>query len=42
VAPNQYEVIYANMPMWGLAKAGIQVPAVDRLSGARDRMGNSE
>jgi hypothetical protein len=41
VAPNQYEVIYANMPMWGLAKAGTQVPAVGRLSGARDRMGNS-
>jgi hypothetical protein len=41
VAPNQYEVVYSNMPTWGLAKAGEQVPAVGRLSGARDRMGTS-
>jgi hypothetical protein len=41
VAANQYEVVYANMPSWGLAKAGEQVPAIGRLSGAKDRMGTS-
>lgn len=39
VAAGRYECVYANMPRWGLAAAGEQVPAVGRMSEAKTRMG---
>ena len=38
VEPHYSESIYVNMPRWGLAVAGEQVPAVGRMSEARTRM----
>ena len=39
VAASRYECVYANMPLWGMARAGEQVPATGRRQGAKDRMG---
>ena len=36
-----YECVYANMPRFGLAKAGKMVPAVGRLQSAKSRLGES-
>jgi hypothetical protein len=36
--PGHYEAIYANMPAFGLAKAGTSVPAQGRYEGARGRL----
>ncbi len=38
VAPGQYEVVYNNMPLFGLAKATSSVPASGRREGAVGRM----
>ena len=38
VAPGQYETVYANMPRFGLAKAGEMVPAVGSMSSAAARL----
>lgn len=38
VQAGSYECVYVNMPRWGLAVAGEQVPAVGRMSEARTRM----
>ena len=38
VRAGDYEAIYANMPPFGLAKAGSMAPAVGRLQTARSRM----
>jgi len=39
VAPGQYEAIYGNMPVYGLAKAAEHAPATGRKETARRRMG---
>jgi|SRR5579859_3766445 len=39
VAPNQYESVYGNMPVFGLAAAAEHVPAVGRRETARLRLG---
>lgn len=39
VRNGQYECVYANMPRFGLAKAGSMVPATGRLRDARSRLG---
>ena len=39
VQPKQYEAVYGNMPVFGLAKAMQHVPAVGRLETARLRIG---
>ncbi len=39
VGPGQYEAIYANMPRFGLAKAGEMVPALGRMQHAKSRLG---
>jgi len=39
VQPGQYEVVYGNMPVFGLAAATRHVPAVGRLETARRRLG---
>jgi hypothetical protein len=39
VKAGQYEAIYANMPLFGLAAAGQAVPATGRRQSARGRMG---
>ena len=39
VATGRFETGYGNMPRWGLAAAGEHVPAVGRMSTARERMG---
>ena len=39
VQPGQYEVVYGNMPVFGLAAATKHVPAVGRLETARRRLG---
>jgi hypothetical protein len=41
VAPGEYECVYVNMPRWGLANAGEQVPAVGRMNDAKGRMGSA-
>jgi len=38
VAAGQYECVYANMPLWGLAGAGEHVQAVGRMNDAKSRM----
>ena len=38
VQAASYECVYVNMPRWGLAVAGEQVPAVGRMNEARTRM----
>jgi hypothetical protein len=42
VKAGQYESVYANMPVFGLARAGSMVPAVGRLQSAMSRMGRPE
>ncbi len=39
VQPKDYEVVYVNMPVWGLAQASQHVPAVGPLETARRRLG---
>jgi hypothetical protein len=39
VEPGQYEVVYANMPVFGLAAATQHAPARGRLETARRRLG---
>ncbi|HEY4357512.1 MAG TPA: DUF4188 domain-containing protein [Acidobacteriaceae bacterium] len=39
VPAGAYECVYANMPRFGLAKAGEMLPAVGRMQSARDRLG---
>jgi Monooxygenase af470-like len=39
VQPEDYEVVYVNMPVWGLAQATEQVPAVGQRETARRRLG---
>jgi hypothetical protein len=39
VAPGQYEAIYGNMPVFGLAQATEHAPATGRRETARRRMG---
>ncbi|SNS40014.1 protein of unknown function [Granulicella rosea] len=38
VNPGQFETVYANMPRWGLAAAGEQVPATGKRNDAKSRM----
>jgi hypothetical protein len=38
VAAGEYECVYGNMPLIGLARAGEHVPAVGRMADARSRM----
>ena len=38
---GMYECVYSNMPKFGLGKAGDHVPAVGKLSAARDRINKS-
>ncbi len=42
VKAGQYEAIYANMPAFGLAKAGSLVPAVGRMDRAKSRLDRAE
>jgi len=39
VKAGEYEAVYANMPRYGLAKAGEMVPAVGRMQSAKTRLG---
>lgn len=39
VAAGSYESVYANMPQWGLARAGEHMEAVGRMKDARSRIG---
>ena len=39
VQPGHYEVVYGNMPIFGLAAATKQVPAIGSLETARRRLG---
>ncbi len=39
VQRGEYEVVYVNMPVWGLAQASQHVPAVGRRETARRRLG---
>ncbi len=39
VSAGNYETVYANMPRYGLARAGEMVEAVGRYQGAKARMG---
>jgi hypothetical protein len=39
VQPGQYEAVYGNMPVFGLAKATSHVPALGQRETARRRMG---
>lgn len=41
VEPGQYEAIYGNMPVFGLASAASHVPAVGKRETARRRMGGT-
>ena len=41
VKAGGYECVYANMPRFGLAKAGEMVPAVGRLQSAKSRLGET-
>ena len=38
VKSGTFETVYANMPPFGLAKAGVMVPAIGRLQTAQSRM----
>ena len=38
VEPGNYEAIYSNMPVFGLAKATEHIPAVERRETARRRL----
>ncbi len=38
VGPGKYETVYANMPRFGLAKAGAMVPAVGSMKDAAERL----
>ncbi len=38
VPAGGYEAVYANMPLFGLAKAGEMVPAVGRMQSAKERL----
>jgi Domain of unknown function (DUF4188) len=38
IEPGKFEMIYGNMPLFGLAAATKHVPAEGRLSAAKDRM----
>ena len=38
VQAGQFECVYANMPVMGLAKAGEMVPATGRMQDARSRL----
>jgi len=40
VSPGSYENVYANMPAFGLGKAGTLYPASGKRHGARDRFRN--
>ncbi len=42
VAPGRHETVYANMPRWGLARAGAHLPATGKRFTARDRLGLTE
>ena len=42
VKAGQYECIYANMPLFGLAKAGETTPAAGRMRDARSRLSGTE
>jgi hypothetical protein len=42
VAPGQYESVYANMPLFGLAGAVRHLPAVGRLESARSRIAKAQ
>ncbi|WP_446743887.1 DUF4188 domain-containing protein [Silvibacterium acidisoli] len=39
VKNGAYECVYANMPQFGLAKAGEMLPAIGRLQSAKSRLG---
>jgi hypothetical protein len=39
VKAGGYEAVYANMPRYGLARAGEMVPAVGRMQSAKTRLG---
>jgi hypothetical protein len=38
MTPGTYETIYVNMPLFGLAKAGVAVPAVGSMQNAASRL----
>src|ERR1700744_4986248 len=42
VKAGAYECVYANMPQFGLAKAGEMVPAIGRMQSAKSRMTGKE
>lgn len=42
VAPGDYEAIYGNMPLFGLAAATTHVPALGKRETARRRMGTGD
>lgn len=42
VRDGQHESVYANMPRWGLANAGEQVPAAGSRRSAKGRLGRSD
>jgi hypothetical protein len=42
VSPGQFETVYANMPRFGLARAGQHVRATGRMETARARMGREQ
>jgi hypothetical protein len=39
VKAGEYECVYANMPLFGLAKASEHLPAVGRMQSAKSRLG---
>jgi len=41
IPAGAYECVYANMPRFGLAKAGEMVPAIGRMQHAKSRLGQS-
>jgi hypothetical protein len=42
VKAGAYECVYANMPEFGLAKAGEMIPAVGRMQSAKSRLGEED
>ena len=42
MSPGTYETIYANMPLFGLAKAGTPIPAVGSMQSALARLKREE
>ena len=42
IPAGSYECVYANMPRFGLAKAGEMLPATGRMQHARDRLRNKD